>query len=640
MSVTKNHVFSTWKIVVDSLRRQSFVRNQKALNKYQSKIWYDALCLMAMAWIDLSNSSLIPTPRWLIPWLRFIASTDVTVLVETLKAADKLLIDTRSSFSNYENFKHSLSDGGFAASIYSPMKKLIDEWYLYRDPLTFSRLHNAFTFITRVNLPDLDDLKQAAYADYLANESRISLPYEYTKEEATVIADWFPAKNSSHLYDGWAPKHGPGSVADIKDDLDKLKKYLNGGSDDMIRMLDLRLGGQSQYTFSNRLERVSRVVFVPKSIDKLRTICMEPSTLQWYQQGFMHSILEEIRDTPLRRRINLESQEYSRELCYEGSLDGKLSTIDLSNASDSVTFRHVVEWFRRSSLLAPCVLTRSRVVELPRGQRIRSNKFAPMGSALCFPIECIVFAAIVECSIQECGGSVRDSQYRVYGDDIIVETKYAPTVMRRLERNGFLVNTKKSFYTIDTVNYRESCGAEFLNGVDVTPVRLPRNFARTFRDNGSVYRSSAAVAVTLCNSFYSKLPSVRRVLIKGLLALPKEQRPAFDNSGEKGLFSPNPTNFHLPKPKYRKRYQNLWLTHGAPGLSKEDREIYKLLHLDESVALYDTLNEIAKRYKDLNPEKPYFAALNRKPRPYWTVTKSCIDSLYTHTDDEVIRKGS
>lgn len=639
MSVTKNHVFSTWKIVVDSLRRQSYARNQQALSNSQSKIWYDALCLMAMAWIDLSASSLIPTPRWLLPWLQVIASTDVTHLVETLKAADKLLIDTRSSFSNYENFKHSLSEGGFAASIYSPMKKLIDEWFLYRDPLTFSRLHNAFTFITRVNLPDLDDLQQAAKVDYLANESRISIPLEYTDEEATIISHWFPSRNSIHLYDNWAPKHGPGSVADITKDLDKLKKYLHGASDDMIRMLDLRLGGQSQFTFSNRLERVSRVVFVPKSIDKLRTICMEPSTLQWYQQGFMHAILKEVRETPLKARINLESQELSRELCYEGSIDGKLSTIDLSNASDSVTLRHVKKWFRRSSLLAPCILTRSREVDLG-GERISSNKFAPMGSALCFPIECIVFAAIVECSIIECGGSVRDSQYRVYGDDIIVETKYAPTVIRRLERNGFLVNTKKSFFTIDSVNYRESCGAEFLNGVDVTPVRLPRNFAKTFNKDGSIYLSSAVVTVSLCNSFYSKLPSVRRVLVKGLLALPKHKRPVFDNSGEKGLFSPNPTNFHLPQPKYRKRYQNLWLVHGAPGLGVEDRMIYKPLHLDESVALYDTLNEIAKRYKDLNPEKPYFAALNRQPRPRWTVTKSCVDSLYTHTDDEVIRKGS
>ena len=92
MSVTKNHVFSTWKIVVDSLRRQSYARNRQALSKYQSKIWYDALCLMAMAWIDLSASSLIPTPRWLLPWLQVIASTDVTDLVETLKAADKLLV--------------------------------------------------------------------------------------------------------------------------------------------------------------------------------------------------------------------------------------------------------------------------------------------------------------------------------------------------------------------------------------------------------------------------------------------------------------------------------------------------------------------------------------------------------------------
>jgi hypothetical protein len=58
---------------------------------------------------------------------------------------------------------------------------------------------------------------------------------------------------------------------------------------------------------------------------------------------------------------------------------------------------------------------------------------------------------------------------RVYGDDIIVPTHNALTVIEVLEAFGFKVNTNKSFWT---GKFRESCGAEYYDGHNVSVTRL------------------------------------------------------------------------------------------------------------------------------------------------------------------------
>jgi hypothetical protein len=104
-----------------------------------------------------------------------------------------------------------------------------------------------------------------------------------------------------------------------------------------------------------------------------------------------------------------------------------------------------------------------------------------MGSALCFPIETMVFVTLaVMGSLREIGQSSYDTvtegqvyrllgKVRSYGDDIIVASDQAPTVMRWLEAFGFQVNEDKSYWT---GRFRESCGKDYYGGTDVSVVRV------------------------------------------------------------------------------------------------------------------------------------------------------------------------
>jgi len=104
-----------------------------------------------------------------------------------------------------------------------------------------------------------------------------------------------------------------------------------------------------------------------------------------------------------------------------------------------------------------------------------------MGSALCFPIEAMVFLTIAFVGIERSlnrqltKSDIKSflGQVRVYGDDIIVPVDHVRSVIGALEDFGLLVNTDKSFWN---GNFRESCGGDFYDGVWVTPVRVRRVF--------------------------------------------------------------------------------------------------------------------------------------------------------------------
>lgn len=118
-----------------------------------------------------------------------------------------------------------------------------------------------------------------------------------------------------------------------------------------------------------------------------------------------------------------------------------------------------------------------------------------MGSALCFPVQTIVYTAVnilaaylwwrgssdepindliarlpFERLFQKeyIGSSQRLHAPRVYGDDIICDARVTSIVIELLHLLGFQVNTEKSF--VGDHPYRESCGGHFYRGEDVTPL--------------------------------------------------------------------------------------------------------------------------------------------------------------------------
>jgi hypothetical protein len=172
-----------------------------------------------------------------------------------------------------------------------------------------------------------------------------------------------------------------------------------------------------------------------------------------------------------------------------------LDTIDLSSASDSVSWDLVSKIFP-AKILKYLAGTRTRVVEAPNGEFISIKKYAPMGSALCFPVQSIIYSAICIyagiCVVhgydwEEIIPNFKDNvkslyqwsfgldpydrnpllPFLCYGDDIVTDNATTSTVIRALQSLGFVVNEDKSF--IGQASYRESCGEHYFNGAPVTP---------------------------------------------------------------------------------------------------------------------------------------------------------------------------
>lgn len=230
----------------------------------------------------------------------------------------------------------------------------------------------------------------------------------------------------------------------------------------------------------------ARLIAVPKTATKPRLISIEPSYNQFIQQGFHTSLKRELASI---RVCSYASQIPNQRLALLGSRDGSLSTIDLSEASDRVHNRLVTELFRwNPGFIRILDATRSRTVQLPDGRVLALSKFASMGSALTFPIEVMVFTTLVllaVCTVERrlerdfVRGLMFRGDIRVYGDDIIVPSKYYPTLIRILSDYGMKVNTSKSF---SEGLFRESCGFDAYSGNEVTPVYARRHHPASKRD--------------------------------------------------------------------------------------------------------------------------------------------------------------
>jgi len=297
------------------------------------------------------------------------------------------------------------------------------------------------------------------------------------------------------VYDGEiVPKHGPGAVAEKLTSngkyqsqywTDRLESVFHVG--DFLYPSPRFIGEDYEADGIDFLEpgdeMPSRVISVPKTQKTPRIIAIEPSTVQYVQQGMLEVIMQHIHSTFLNGFIGTESQEPNQLLAQEGSLNRALATLDLSEASDRVSSKLVRALMRNHPLSERAVFAcRSQRASVPGQGIISLSKFASMGSALCFPFEAMVFLTIIFLGIEkEQGhrfGSKKDlfpylGQVRVYGDDLIVPVEYVHTVVDLLEHFGAKVGRSKSFWN---GSFRESCGKEYYEGHDVSIVKVRRVF--------------------------------------------------------------------------------------------------------------------------------------------------------------------
>jgi len=221
----------------------------------------------------------------------------------------------------------------------------------------------------------------------------------------------------------------------------------------------------------------SRLILVPKTAVTPRLIAAEPTVNQFWQQALLGWMADRFGSTWLKSCIDMRDQTRSQELAREGSTNGSLCTIDLSEASDTVTLDHVGALFPPGPFLQAVMACRTQRIELPDGGKHCLKKFATMGSAVCFPIESLVFLAacaagvLVSRNLKPTTRNIVGAAQActVYGDDLIVPNDCAIGVIAGLTSLGFKPNVTKTFYRS---KFRESCGGDFFKGEPVKPVYL------------------------------------------------------------------------------------------------------------------------------------------------------------------------
>lgn len=366
----------------------------------------------------------------------------------------------------------------FASLSLQDLKTLFDrlDVYPYGMSVDEARRRRQFTHCLKrysAGASDLDELAEKAFIqieEELTWKPKKSLLVSLNR----IVRGWLRNLDLSDL----PFQHGPGAVAE------------HGASEyDKWLAVDGEWDSLLDYTYREDrpngpyrpVSRISRLIVVPKTSWKARTICAEPAALMFRQQGIQKRLYEHIARHPyLKDRIPLLDQTKNQRLAqiastdrdrddYEsGWSDASMVTLDLSAASDRLPWAIVKEVFKGTTLLRHLWATRSKGVQLTSGAVMPLKKFAPMGSALCFPIQSLVYAAILEHFSRS--APTRYQTWSTYGDDLIYHYYIHQDVVDGLVSCGLKVNHEKSF-TPETP-FKESCGGDFFLGENITPVKL------------------------------------------------------------------------------------------------------------------------------------------------------------------------
>ncbi len=397
-----------------------------------------------------------------------------------------------SSFARHGSLPRFM--GGFFKRVFAMDGKLLDE----PCPYTIAGIRQVCRFFKKLKLECSPKRNAQAIQHFIEveDELRHATPFIERKDDVldkisgTLWSQVFPELDGLDL----VCHHGPGVTADryLSNERYRIRKW--NQRSELTFPSDLHCypnygaaaeaGGTGESVVESQgLEYVElrdelpvRVVFVPKTQTSPRVIAIEPSHMQYMQQSVKDYVYTILESHPLTKRsIRFKRQDVNQRLAYTASKDRRLATLDLKDASDRVHLHLVQRIFKTSGLLEYLEDARSLHAVLPNGTNIVLFKYASMGSALCFPVEAMVFYTLVQSAMHILDGrrpsSRSISQYGklidIYGDDIIVPVEYTDFVVKYLESYALKVNVNKSFK--DSF-FRESCGADFYNGVPVNPV--------------------------------------------------------------------------------------------------------------------------------------------------------------------------
>lgn len=348
-------------------------------------------------------------------------------------------------------------------------------------------------YVYKLNLDFDPAVKIKSESKYEANQQEIA-SFSYSSEWLEALRKnaetYYPSFSRGELHDilSHSPRFGPGSY-----ELSGQQRFRAESlgfpyyvwrdmPDDIVGTCDRKFKGSSGHFRAYKRAptpimlvdegRTAKVLFVPKDSRGPRVISKEPMHIIKPQMAFLSYAVSSL-EKDSNGRINFLDQSINRALAAQGSLDRKTSTFDLKDASDMVSarlVRHIsqfmpgVSWFLKNS--------RSSYYKLPSGRSGRQYALAGMGSGLTFPFLALVIHLSVCTYVSSTYGvpySKVASKVYVYGDDLIVPTEWAKCVEPALSRSGLKLNTSKCYVKGP---FRESCGGDYLLGIECSPIRL------------------------------------------------------------------------------------------------------------------------------------------------------------------------
>jgi hypothetical protein len=443
-------------------------------------------------------------PRVLKRFLKTLLADDPKKVIITFSSYADRILQTMNSTSDYT------IAGEFLREMQgTPVFREYLHFTKTQDPACLTYVLSFLYFGKKMDFVD-EDLRDTAFRDWLEIEQELdtlSIPSHITDALAIIMAQLIDKPCDTVLL----PKHGPGSTAEgLLDPSDKLDNLSLPERDAYVfRSGSFGRTGLNRYALdgvpstSEDPEAEFRLVY--KNITAMRSIVMEPIIRMYLQQEVARWLIDAM--TPVANQlIDFRDQTHNQEYAVIGSYLWDRDTIDLSAASDRIHVDLVRKVFPKGWLFY-LLGTRTSVVNAGE-QKVKLNKFAPMGSALCFPVQSLLFSSILilaylmhannkgleDCLTKDMEGlhQVRDfirkmhvedlylipqpgfnSRYvrpRVFGDDLICDQQITDLVLILLTRLGLKVNSEKSFR--GSSMFRESCGTYAYHGHDVTPFRF------------------------------------------------------------------------------------------------------------------------------------------------------------------------
>lgn len=541
MSVSRT--FQVWQSIEATLRRLPFKEAGHRLSRDDSARFAHALVLWALCLQDLAlqdeylvekGMSRSFSKAGLTTWLDRLSNYDIDHIVDQLKLCLAELRESHEEFCPYMGAmsrrhlhkRMALMGTPIDTQCLGPVWTLVCLYKRTQRPSHYRMANTACQFIVRLTLKELDWLEEQAVQDYLDFESELKQQRYDDKLLADmnrIVRGMLSDMDVSDIH----PRHSNGATAHTKrgEGLESKMRNMSAPSwsvRQLAQMLEdypiITDNGLVSSLETSPVDESRYSVFaqVPKSLNKKRGISMENEESQYYQNAIFDAFDRHFSRHP-EIAVNLHRQDLSRDLCqygmasdprivyhrkgsddytlllrswincddgYDVDYDDGMSygTIDLSSASDSVTWSLVKAVFRGTKILPLMGRARTRMVHY-RGRRAKGKcssiqpftiaveKFAPMGSSMCFPVESLIFSAAAALAVERSG---RLSKRRVYGDDCIVHRSAVQEFIKILEDLHFKVNVDKSY--MPGSPFLEACGMEALRGFDVTPTRIPRRY--------------------------------------------------------------------------------------------------------------------------------------------------------------------